>query len=177
MAPMEAQLPAPAGAGATVSDAIRTQHVQAVLDALKRRSPIYGTILPTLTLHAASQGRVVCRLVLDAVHVNSRGGLHGAVSATIVDMTTGMAIASWDLRDTTGASADMHLSYLGTAVGGDELEITATSEKVGGSLAFVTVRIDKIGPDGARTPVTLAQHTKFVRASAKNPSTGVSTPV
>ncbi|OAA71829.1 Thioesterase superfamily [Akanthomyces lecanii RCEF 1005] len=177
MAPLETQPLAPAGAGAVISDAIRTQHVQAVLDALKRRSPIYGTILPTLTLHSASQGRVVCRLVLDSMHVNSRGGLHGAVSATIVDMTTGMAIASWDLRDTTGASADMHLSYLGTAVIGDELEIVATSEKVGGSLAFVSIRIDKLALDGTRTPVTLAQHTKFVRASAKNPSTGVNTPV
>lgn len=177
MASLEVPGAAPVGAGAAVSEVIRTQHVQAVLDALKRRSPIYATILPTLTLHAVSQGRVVCRLVLDAMHVNSRGGLHGAVSATIVDMTTGMAIASWDLRDTTGASADMHLSYLGTASVGDELEITATSEKVGGSLAFVTIRIDKMGADGARTPVTLAQHTKFVRASSKNPSTGVNTPV
>ncbi len=177
MAPSEAQPPAPAGPGAAISDALRTQHVQAVLDALKRRSPIYGTILPTLSLHATSRGRVVCRLVLDAVHVNSRGGLHGAVSATIVDMTTGMAIAAWDLRDTTGASADMHLSYLGTTVIGDELEIVAAAEKVGGSLAFVSVRIDKIGRDGTRTPVTQAQHTKFVRASSKNPSTGVNTPV
>lgn len=174
MAPAEAQAGA---ARAAVSDVIRTQHVQAVLDALKRRSPIYTTILPTLTLHSVAQGRVVCRLVLDAMHVNSRGGLHGAVSATIVDMTTGMAIASWDLRDTTGASADMHLSYLGTAAVGDELEITAASEKVGGSLAFVSIRIEKIGADGARTPVTLAQHTKFVRASPKNPSTGVNTPI
>ncbi|OAA53665.1 Thioesterase superfamily [Cordyceps fumosorosea ARSEF 2679] len=180
MAPLDAQLLSPPGSGAAsaaVSDALRTQHVEAVLEALKQRSPIYGTILPTLTLRSASCGRVVCRLVLDAMHVNSRGGLHGAVSATIVDMTTGMAIASWDLRDTTGASADMHLSYLGTAVAGDELEIAATAEKVGGSLAFVTIRIDKVGPDGERTPVTLAQHTKFVRSSSKNPSTGVNTPV
>ncbi|ATY58616.1 Thioesterase superfamily [Cordyceps militaris CM01] len=169
----EAQLLAPDG----VTSAVRTQHVAAVLSALRRRSPIYGTILPTLTLHGVERGRVVCRLVLDGVHVNSRGALHGAVSATIVDMTTGMAIAAWDLRDTTGASADMHLSYLGTAVVGDELEVTATAERVGGSLAFVAVRIDKLGPDGARTPVTLAQHTKFVRASSKNPSTGVNTPV
>ncbi|KAJ3492638.1 hypothetical protein NLG97_g5253 [Lecanicillium saksenae] len=177
MAPLDAQLLAPPAAGAAVSDAIRTQHVQAVLDALKRRSPIYTTILPTMTLHSAEQGKVVCRLVLDAMHVNSRGSLHGAVSATIVDMTTGMAIASWDLRDTTGASVDMHLSYLGTAMVGDELEITATSEKVGGSLAFVTIRIEKIGLGGVRTPVTLAQHTKFVRSSPNNPSTGVNTPI
>lgn len=175
--PSEAQSTAPTGAGSAVSDLIRTQHVQAVLEALKRRSPIYGTILPTMALHSVQQGKIVCRLVLDAVHVNSRGGLHGAVSATIVDMTTGMAIASWDLRDTTGASVDMHLSYLGTASIGEELEITATSDKVGGSLAFVSIRIDKIGPNGERTPVTTAQHTKFVRTSAKNPSTGVNTPI
>ncbi|KAM3500884.1 hypothetical protein MY10362_006023 [Beauveria mimosiformis] len=178
MPPLEAQAPAPAGAGSDVSDLARTAHVSAVLAALKRRSPIYGTILPTLTLHRVSRGRVVCRLLLDAMHVNSRGALHGAVSATIVDMTTGMAIAAWDLRDTTGASADMHLSFLGTAAVGDELEVAATAEKVGGSLAFVTVRIGKVGVDGeVVAPVTLAQHTKFVRASEKNPSTGVDTPV
>ena len=114
---------------------------------------------------------MVTRLVLEDIHVNGRGSLHGAVSATIVDFVTGLAIASWDLRESTGASVDMHLSYLGTARIGDTVEILSTAEKVGGSMGFVTVRIEKVSEDGTRSPVTLAQHTKFVRGTAPNATT------
>lgn len=144
----------------------RTAHVQSVLDSLKERSFIYGTILSTIQLTSVTKGAAITRLTLDDTHVNSKGGLHGAVSATIVDFTTGLAIASWDLRETTGASVDMHLTYVGTAGKGDLVEITSVAEKVGGNMAFVTVKIEKLVSETERKPVTLAQHTKFVRGTA-----------
>lgn len=123
----------------TTEDAARrTAHVQSVLDTLKQRSFIYGTILPDISLSSVTQGTAVLRMTLDDKHVNSKGSLHGAVSATIVDFVTGLAIASWDLRETTGASVDMHLTYVGTAGKGDVVEITSKAEKVGGNMAFVT---------------------------------------
>lgn len=147
----------------------RWAHVERLLERLRERSPIYGLILPTLKLEAVSHGLAVTSLVLGPPHVNSKGGLHGAVSATIVDLTTGLAIAATDLRETTGASVDMHLSYLGTARAGDRVRIETRAERVGGSLAFVTVRIVRVGDDGADEIVTIGQHTKYVRGTAPPP--------
>lgn len=79
--------------------AVRTQHVQALLQALLKRSPIYGTILSSISLQSVQKGSVTTKLILEDIHVNGRGSLHGAVSATIVDFVTGLAIASWDLRE------------------------------------------------------------------------------
>lgn len=145
--------------------------MEALLQTLLKRSPIYGTILSTISLASVKKGTVVTRLVLEDIHVNGRGGLHGAVSATIVDFVTGLAIASWDLREATGASVDMHLTYLGTARVGDTVEILSTADKVGGSMGFVTIRIEKVAEDGTRSPVTNAQHTKFVRGTAPTAAT------
>ncbi|KAI5465336.1 thioesterase superfamily [Mariannaea sp. PMI_226] len=139
----------------------RHAHVQRVVDRLLSNSFIYATFLSSANLTEVSSGSVTTRLVLDKKHVNSRGTLHGAVSATIIDFTTGLAIASWDLRETTGASVDMHISYLSTAKIGDTLEIVSTANKVGGRLSFSTIRISKVEADGSLTLVTLGQHTKY----------------
>jgi acyl-coenzyme A thioesterase 13 len=39
-----------------------------------------------------------------------------------------------------GVSTDIHVSYLSSAKLGDELVITATADKVGGSLAYTSIR-------------------------------------
>jgi acyl-coenzyme A thioesterase 13 len=143
----------------------RTTHVQALADRLRSVSQIYQIFLADLTLASVTPGTVVSRLVLEPKHLNSKGGLHGAVSATIVDFTTGLAIASWDLREATGASVDMHVSYLSTATAGDDVEIESRAERVGGSLAVVTIRISKIEADGSRKLVTLGTHTKYVKGT------------
>ena len=135
--------------------ATRTAHVQTLRARLLANSPIYGLMLPDIRLVSVACGTVVTSLTLTPDHVNSKGGLHGAVSAVIIDFTTGLAIASRDLRDTTGASIDMHISYLSSARVGDEVRIETAAERVGGSLAFVTVRITKTGEGGAETVVTL----------------------
>ncbi|KAL2213047.1 Thioesterase/thiol ester dehydrase-isomerase [Sarocladium strictum] len=145
----------------------RTQHVQSLMDSLRASAPIYNFILPTMTLQSVKKGTVLTRLVLDGKHLNSRGGLHGAVSATIIDFTTGLAIASWDLRPATGASVDMNISFLSVAKEGDVLEVESCAEKVGGSLSFVKIRISKVGEDGERTLVTVGQHTKYLRPKPK----------
>ncbi|PHH74245.1 hypothetical protein CDD82_5034 [Ophiocordyceps australis] len=142
-------------------DVIRTSLVQGLLTRLISASPIYAYTLSSLALVSVERGLVVATLTLGPVHVNSRGSLHGAVSATIVDLVTGLAIASWDGRASTGASVDMHLSYLSTAAVGDEVQIEARAQRVGGSLAFVTVRITR-----GQEVVTLGQHTKYVKGTA-----------
>ncbi|KAG5933646.1 hypothetical protein E4U53_000924 [Claviceps sorghi] len=142
----------------------RTTQVNALMRSLLAKSPIYGLMLADMRLHDVLPGAVTLRLRLTPTHLNSKGGLHGAVSATMVDFVTGLAICAHDLRETTGASVDMHLSFLAAARLGDELVVRASAERVGGNLAFVTVRINKLAGD-AEKPVTLAQHTKFVRGT------------
>lgn len=145
--------------------ASRAAAVQSLMDQLRAKSPIYGLILPDIHLVNVLPGAVTLHLRLTTLHLNSKGALHGAVSATIVDFVTGLAICSQDLREKTGASVDMHLTYLSTAEADDTVVIRSTAERVGGNLAFVTVRINKLAEDGTERPVTLAQHTKFVRGT------------
>ena len=61
---------------------------------------------------------------------------------------------------------DMHISYLSSARVGDTVEIIAATDKVGGSMAFTTIRISKVEEDGSLTAVTVGQHTKYVRQSS-----------
>lgn len=145
----------------------RTEHVQSLMDHLRTSSPIYKLMLSTMTLTSVTRGTVLTRLVLSPEHLNSRGGLHGAVSATIIDFTTGLAIASWDLRPATGASVDMHITYVSAAKEGDVLEVESRADKVGGSISFVRITISKVAEDGAKTIVTLGQHTKYLRQKPK----------
>jgi acyl-coenzyme A thioesterase 13 len=149
----------------SVTTEARTAHVQALLDRLISASPIYTLLCSDARLESVERGTVTTHLKLSAAHVNSRGSLHGAVSAAIIDFVTGLCIASWDLRPSTGVSADMHISYLSTAKVGDTVEIVATAERVGGALAYATIRISKIEADGTRKLVTLGQHTKYVKVA------------
>lgn len=127
-------------------------------------SPIYAFLLTPVRVVSASKGHVLCRLPLTQNHMNSKGGIHGSVSATIVDWMGGMAIASWDLREKTGVSVDIHVTYQSSAKEGDEIEIEGIADKVGGSLAFTKVNIFKV-QDGQRgAAVITGTHTKFVRA-------------
>ncbi|CEI38532.1 hypothetical protein FVEN_g4903 [Fusarium venenatum] len=147
------------------SQAVRTTHVQSLMDRLRSKSPIYKFIMAPAQLIGASQGIVTTRMILNENHLNSSGSLHGAVSATIIDFVTGLAIASWDLRETTGASVDMHISYVSTARLGDMVEIVSTADKVGGSVAFSSIKISKVEADGTLKLVTHGQHTKYVKNS------------
>ena len=133
-------------------------------------SPIYAFLFgtaadPIVRFTSASKGIFTARLTLASQHLNSAGGIHGSVSATIVDWAGGLAIAAWDLRGGTGVSVDINVSYLSSARLGDEVEIEGKVERVGSNLAFTEVRIWKV-LDGQRGAMVISgRHTKFVRNS------------
>ncbi|KAK3360531.1 thioesterase family protein [Lasiosphaeria hispida] len=132
-------------------------------------SPIYEFLLgpptaPLIRFTHATKGLFLARLVLSARHLNSAGGLHGSVSATIVDWAGGLAIAAWDLRDTTGVSVDINITYLSSARLGDEVEIEGSVGRVGGNLAFTEVKIWKVEGGERGGLVAQGRHTKFVKA-------------
>lgn len=140
-------------------------HVEAVWARIRPSSAIYDFLLSGATITSASRGMVRARLRLTRNHINSRGGLHGSASAALVDWAGSLAVAAWDLRDATGVSADIHVSYLSSAREGDAVDVEGRATKVGGSLAFTSVVISRVGEDGEPGPViATGSHTKYVRA-------------
>jgi acyl-coenzyme A thioesterase 13 len=132
------------------SDPATLAHITTLLTTRTLHSPIYNFLFPTLSITHASRGHIIARLPLTTAHVNSSGSIHGGVSATIVDWAGGMAIAAWDLRQKTGVSVDIHVTYLSGARIGDTLEIEGRAERVGGSVGFTSVGIWKVDGEGGR---------------------------
>jgi acyl-coenzyme A thioesterase 13 len=138
-------------------------HVEKFWEGRKPASPIYHFLLEDIKITYASKGVVRARLPLTNNHVNTHGGIHGSVSATLIDWVGGIAIAAWDNRSKTGVSTDIHISYQSSAKSGDTIEIEGRAGKVGGSLAFTTATIWKVVNDKPGPIVATGSHTKFVR--------------
>ncbi|KAK4574224.1 hypothetical protein LTR86_001985 [Recurvomyces mirabilis] len=141
------------------------EHIENLVKTKLPGSPIYAFLLTPVKITSATKGHVIARLPLSANHMNSMQSLHGSTSAAIVDWMGGMAIASVDLREKTGVSVDIHVTYQSGAKSGDEIEIEGIVEKLGGSLAFTKVNIYRV-EDGKRGRVVVTgTHTKFVKGA------------
>ncbi|CAK7566272.1 MAG: hypothetical protein SEPTF4163_004210 [Sporothrix epigloea] len=126
-------------------------HVRAHWAGIEPNSPIYSLFFGGIRIVDArredigsknsSGGRILARLPVVPIHVNSKQILHGAVSAALIDWAGGMAIAAATGRNQTGVSVDIHVSYVSAARAGDELEIEAWVQRVGQSLAYTSVEI------------------------------------
>jgi acyl-coenzyme A thioesterase 13 len=138
-------------------------HVEKFWEARKPSSPIYQFLLDDIKITYASKGIVRARLPLTNNHVNTHGGIHGSVSATLIDWVGGIAIAAWDNRTKTGVSTDIHISYQSSAKVGDVIEIEGKAGKVGGTLAFTTATIWKVVENNLGPIVATGSHTKFVK--------------
>lgn len=139
-------------------------HVQRYWDKMRSQSPIYTFLLSDLTLAKATDGFLEASLEVLPVHMNSKGTLHGTVSACIIDCTGGLVIAATG-REQTGLSTDIHVTYVSTAKIGDTLVIQARANKVGASLAFTAVNIEKhsIGSTEPGGLVATGTHTKYIK--------------
>jgi acyl-coenzyme A thioesterase 13 len=116
-------------------------HVQAHWAKMQPNSPIYNFFFAEIAFASAvasPQGRIVARFPVRAAHVNSKGGLHGAVSAALVDWAGGMALAASGL-EATGVSVDIHVSYAAAAREGDEIEVEGWVVRRGRTLGFTGV--------------------------------------
>jgi acyl-coenzyme A thioesterase 13 len=140
-------------------------HIEKLVETKLPNSPIYAFLLSPVQIKSASKGQVIARLPLSKNHMNSAGSLHGAVSATICDWMGGMAISTYDLRDKSGVSVDIHVTYQSAAKLGEELEIEGVAERVGGSLAFTRISIYKVEGGARGKVVATGTHTKFVKGT------------
>lgn len=137
-------------------------HVQAVWQTMKAGSPIYKFLLDDVDIFSVENGVVLARLRVQPVHLNSKGTLHGTVSACLTDWAGGLAIASTG-REKTGLSTDIHTTFVSAAKEGDYLEIEGRASKVGNKLAFTTVEIRKSGEQGSKDIVICSgTHTKYM---------------
>jgi len=146
-----------------LTDTDTLAHVERVWAGNKPNSPIYNFLLSEISLTFASKGLVRARLQLTKNHVNSKGGLHGIVSACLIDWVGGLAIAAYDRRDQTGVSTDMHITYISSAREGNWVEVEGKASKVGGTLAFTTATISKIVDEEPGPIIATGTHTKFVK--------------
>lgn len=138
-------------------------NVQEVWDEMKPKSAIYRFLLGDIEIVSASKGAVNARLRVEPIHLNSKGTLHGTVSACLTDWAGSMAIASTGLKK-TGLSTDIHTTFISTAKEGDWLEVEGRASKVGSTLAFTTVEIRKIAEGDSSGPmVCTGTHTKYVK--------------
>ncbi|KAJ9094161.1 hypothetical protein QFC20_006959 [Naganishia adeliensis] len=92
-------------------------------------SPIYGFLLSKLEPQPSTiRGTSISHLTLEPQHLNSAGSIHGSVSATIVDWASGNALAT--MQSKSGASVDMHVTFLNKAKEGELIEIRGYSGQV-----------------------------------------------
>ena len=139
-------------------DSAELAHVRSYWDNMWPNSPIYTFLLKDAKLVSASHGKVLAKLKVEPVHMNSKGTLHGTVTATITDGFGGLAIAATGVNN-TGLSTDIHTTYVSTARLGDVIIIEAVASRVGRSLAFTNVEIRHEG--GAI--VATGTHTKYIK--------------
>lgn len=136
------------------------ESVQGCWHRVSQNSPVYDFFFSKIVLVSATNGSMVATLKVTPNHLNSKGTLHGSMSATIVDWAGGMAIASTGLEK-TGLSTDIHVSYVSTAKLDDILTIEGSVSKVGRNLGFTTVTIYK-GEGQDRSVVAHGTHTKYI---------------
>lgn len=139
------------------------EHVKKVSADKMPGSPIYSYVLEDVQIIGATKGSVVARLTLSDKHINSKNGLHGSVSLTIVDWMGGLAITTHDLGTSTGVSLDVHVTFQSSAKVGEEIEIEGVAERVGRTVAFTRVNIYKV-EGGERSKLLVSgSHTKYVK--------------
>lgn len=138
------------------------EHIKGVYSRAQGNSTIYDLLLSSenLSFISATKGTFEAHLTLSSCHVNSRGTIHGAVSAAIVDWAGGISIATHGYEK-TGASIDIHISYLNTAMVGDVLQIKGVAEKLGGNISFTRITISKIINSVPGPIVAMGTHSKY----------------
>lgn len=101
----------------TPQELARAHHAKSL-----KASPIYGFLLQNLeVLPSTEVGNSISSLVLEPQHLNSKGSIHGSVSATIVDWASGNALATTGHH--SGVSVDMHVTFMNTCKGGEKMII------------------------------------------------------
>ncbi|KAH1022477.1 hypothetical protein HUJ04_011871 [Dendroctonus ponderosae] len=114
-------------------------------------------MLSEVNVTALANGKCTAELTLEEEHTNIMGGLHGGLSATLVDCISSYALVS--KTSLPHVSVQINTEYIKGAKLGDQIEIFGNTVKMGKSLAFLEVLI-KDKNTGAL--LVKGSHTKFL---------------
>ena len=65
--------------------------------------------------------------------------------------------------DKAGPSVDIHITYIGTAIVGDVIQIIGTTDRAGQSLGFANVTATQLVDGNSGMLVARASQTKYIR--------------
>ncbi|CAK1588654.1 unnamed protein product [Parnassius mnemosyne] len=108
---------------------------------------------------SCTNGRMLTEFQVGPEHLNQRGTLHGGFIAHLVEAVSTYALTANDYVETRGVSIDLSVSYLNAAKEGDNVEVEATTRKVGKKIAFLEVEVRN--KDNKQVLAT-GRHTKYI---------------
>ncbi|KAI9219909.1 HotDog domain-containing protein [Blastocladiella britannica] len=143
-------------------------HSRALLKSLLDANRYDALVLQNVHIDDADpKGTVQCSMAVEPCHANINGTLHGGMSATLVDIVSSLAIAARGYHS-TGVSVDIHTTYLAAPPVGTPLRITASADRIGGTLAFTRVEIEHLVKGTERWELAVrGSHTKYVKGAAR----------
>ncbi|KAJ3619561.1 hypothetical protein MTP99_005232 [Tenebrio molitor] len=122
-----------------------------------KNSKGFDRVLEKVKILSVGGGKCSAEMKVDESHTNPMGGLHGGLSATLVDCISTYALMS--KFEGPNVSVDIHMSYLKGATIGDEILIDANVVSSGKTLAFLDVEIKN---KGSGAILVKGSHTKFL---------------
>ncbi|MFB6171635.1 MAG: PaaI family thioesterase [Haloarculaceae archaeon] len=116
-----------------------------------------------LAVEEYGEGEVVVSVDCEEFKQNPGGVLHGGVTATLIDVSAGMAIGStFEEPRGTMATTNLDVTFLRPVT--DTAYASATVVRVGSSNAVAHVEVESTDPDGERKDVAIGtvtyQHTR-----------------
>ncbi|ENN74389.1 hypothetical protein YQE_09022, partial [Dendroctonus ponderosae] len=142
----------------TAADINKMFRTAKYFDGVLNKASIYWNMLQRkVNVTALANGKCTAELTLEEEHTNIMGGLHGGLSATLVDCISSYALVS--KTSLPHVSVQINTEYIKGAKLGDQIEIFGNTVKMGKSLAFLEVLI-KDKNTGAL--LVKGSHTKFL---------------
>ncbi|KAJ8911949.1 hypothetical protein NQ315_012760 [Exocentrus adspersus] len=119
--------------------AFTPSHVMNLLKSAKT----FDKVLEKVKIISIGNGNCTAELKISEEHSNVMGGLHGGLSATLVDMISTYGLFSHKYGEVPSVSVDLHTTFMKAARVGDIIEIDSKTVRVGKNLAFLEVLIKK----------------------------------
>ena len=127
--------------------------VPAGFEQARRASPFLDMIGPVYTM--TRERGILLGLRARTEHLNTRGFVHGAILAALLDVVCGRNCGA--LTEHPGlVTVSLTVDYVAAARDGDWLEASATVTRVGRRLAFADGRVDAGGRPVAKASAVFA---------------------
>ncbi|CAD7080781.1 unnamed protein product [Hermetia illucens] len=102
------------------------------------KSKGFSNCLRNFRVTGGGDGSCVAEFTVAEEHLNPAGGLHGGLIATIIDNVSTYALMTKERpTEATGATVDLHVSYMKAARLGDEVIVDAKAIRAGKLLAYL----------------------------------------